>query len=148
MSRPQPPGQAGALSPELAELLARIVPAGGTFGHREHLHLAFAAVRRHGAAGAGEAVIRWIRQLAVSHGAPGKFHVTVTLAWTGLVAHHAAACPAGTDFADFLQQHPALLDKQLLTRHYSPRLLTSPAARAGWVEPDLAAFPGTAGCPG
>jgi hypothetical protein len=52
-----------------------------------------------------------------------------------------AAAPAITDFAAFADAHPALLDKRLLARHYSSRALASPAARTGWLEPDLAAFP-------
>lgn len=52
----------------------------------------------------------------------------------------AAATPT-VDFASFAESHPALLDKRLLTRHYTARTLASPAARAGWAEPDLAPFP-------
>ena len=52
-----------------------------------------------------------------------------------------AAAPPGTDFASFAERYPALLDKRLLNRHYTARALASPAARTGWVEPDLAAFP-------
>ena len=45
------------------------------------------------------------------------------------------------DFASFAESNPALFDKRLLGRHYSARLLASPTARTGWVEPDLAGFP-------
>jgi hypothetical protein len=58
-----------------------------------------------------------------------------------IVAHHMAAAPPIADFADFAARHPALLDKRLLTRHYSSRVLASPTARTGWTEPDLAPFP-------
>jgi hypothetical protein len=58
-----------------------------------------------------------------------------------IVAHHVEADPCGTDFAAFAARHPALLDKRLLSRHYASATLASPAARAGWVPPDLAAFP-------
>jgi hypothetical protein len=57
------------------------------------------------------------------------------------VGHHAAADPAVTDFDAFAERYPALLDKRLLTRHYSSAALASPRARTGWVEPDLAPFP-------
>jgi hypothetical protein len=50
-------------------------------------------------------------------------------------------------FAAFAASHPALLDKRLLSRHYSARVLASAAARSGWVEPDLAAFPWDRGGP-
>ena len=125
---------------ELTAILAEIVPPGGSFGHREHVHLAYLAVQRYGPDKAADAVAGWIHQLAAYHGAPQKFHATVTRAWVEIVAHHMAA-PQATDFATFAGQHPALLDKRLLTRHYSSRVLASPAAKTGWAEPDLAPFP-------
>ena len=129
-----------ALPEELAGLLAEIVPPGGAFRHREHIHLAYLAVQRHGADRAADKVSGWIRHLAAYQCAPQKFNATVTRAWTEIVAHHMAAAP-GTDFADFADRHPALLDKRLLVRHYTARTLASPAARTGWAEPDLAPFP-------
>jgi len=129
------------LPEELAGLLAEIVPPGGAFRHREHIHLAYLAVARHGTALAADKVSGWIRHLAAYQRAPQKFNATVTRAWTEIVAHHMAFAPPGRDFADFVGRYPALLDKRLLTRHYTARTLASPAARTGWVEPDLAAFP-------
>ena len=130
-----------ALPEELAGLLAEIVPPGGAFRHREHIHLAYLAVRRHGAGRAADKVSGWIRHLSAYQRAPQKFNATVTQAWTEIVAHHMAAAPPSTDFASFAERYPALLDKRLLTRHYTARALASQAARTGWVEPDLAAFP-------
>ena len=130
-----------ALPEELAGLLTEIVPPGGTFRHREHIHLAYLAVRRHGTDRAADKVSSWIRHLAAYQRAPQKFNATVTRAWIEIVAHHMAIAPPSTDFASFAERYPALLDKRLLTRHYTARTLASPAARTGWVEPDLAAFP-------
>jgi hypothetical protein len=126
---------------ELAAVLAEIVPPGGAFRHRQHIHLAFLAVQRHGAERAADVVARWITHIAAYEQAPQKFNATVTRAWTEIVAHHVTASPPGAGFASFAEDNPALLDKRLLARHYSARLLASPAARNGWVEPDLAAFP-------
>jgi hypothetical protein len=138
---PHDPHQAAALPAELAAVLAEIVPPGGTFRHREHIHLAYLAVQRHGADRAADKVSGWIRHIAAYQRAPQKFNATVTRAWTEIVAHHMAAIPPGTDFAAFASRYPALLDKRLLTRHYTARTLASPAARTGWAEPDLAPFP-------
>ena len=147
---PGPHGSAAprqaALPADLAAALAEIVPPGGKFGHREHIHLAYLAVQRHGADRAAGVLSGWIRQLAAYQRAPQKFNTTVTRAWTEIVAHHVAASPPGTDFASFAERHPALLDKRLLTRHYTSRVLASPAARTGWAEPDLAPFPWHPGC--
>ena len=130
-----------ALPADLAAALAEIVPPGGEFRHREHIHLAYLAVQRHGADRAAGVVSGWIRQLAAYQRVPQKFNATVTRAWTELVAYHMAAAPPGTDFASFADRYPALLDKRLLARHYTARTLASPAARTGWAEPDLASFP-------
>jgi hypothetical protein len=148
---------------ELAELLARVVPPDGGFRHRQHIHLAYLAVRRHGTAEAAVRIGSWIRQLAAYERAPQKYNATVTRAWTEIVGHHVAADLAGrdsagrgiasgapgpagagaggADFEDFAARHPALLDKRLLTRHYSPAVLASAPARTGWVEPDRTPFP-------
>jgi hypothetical protein len=130
-----------ALPAELAAALAEIIPSGSAFRHREHIHLAYLAVQRHGAVRAAGVVSGWLRHLAAYQRAPQKFNATVTRAWTEIVAHHMAAAPPGTDFASFADRYPALLDKRLLARHYTARTLASPAARTGRAEPDLVPFP-------
>jgi hypothetical protein len=135
-------GSAGrGLPGELAELLAQIVPPGGAFRHRQHIHLAFLAVHRYGTAEATARIGQWIRHLAAYERAPQKYNATVTRAWTEIVGQHVAADPASTDFDGFAERHPALLDKRLLTRHYSPAVLASVRARRTWAEPDLIPFP-------
>jgi hypothetical protein len=142
---------------ELAELLAGVIPPDAGFRHRQHIHLAYLTVRRHGTAEAAVRIGSWIRQLAAYERAPQKYNATVTRAWTEIVGHHVAADLAGRgsvaatpaparaavagDFEDFAARHPVLLDKRLLTRHYSPAALASAAARTGWVEPDRVPFP-------
>jgi hypothetical protein len=125
---------------DFAALMAEVTPADGRFGHREHVHLAWPAVRRHGAAAAAGLVSAGIRQTTRYAGAPQKYHATVTRAWISLVAHHVD--PAGPDdFGAFLGTHPRLLDKRLLIGHYSSARLASAEAREGWVEPDLRPLP-------
>jgi len=131
-----------AIPAELAEILDEIGAAGG-FRHRQHIHLAFIAARRYGAAQAADKVSSWIRHLTAH--APQKFNATVTRAWIEIVAYHAVADPSVTDFGAFAGHHPELLDKRLLTRHYTAAALASPQARAGWVEPDLVPFPWPSG---
>ncbi len=130
-----------AMPADLAEILAEVTPPDGAFRHRQHIHLAFIAVHRHGGPRAAELISRWIRHIAAYERAPQKYNATVTRAWTEIVAHHVRADPAVTDFDAFAERHPALLDKRLLARHYTPARLASPDARAGWITPDLAAFP-------
>jgi hypothetical protein len=126
---------------ELASLLADIVPPGGGFGHRQHIHLAYLTVRKHGASEAVTRISTWIRYIAAYQKAPRKYNATITSAWTQIVGQHVQADPAAENFAAFAARHPALLDKRLLSKHYSAATLASAAARSGWVEPDLIPFP-------
>ena len=126
---------------ELALLLREIVPPDGRFGHREHVHLAFLTARAHGAAPAVTKISSWIRHIAAYEHAPQKYNATMTRAWTEIVCHHVEADPAVADFGEFADRYPALLDKRLLSHHYSSAVLASAAARGGWVGPDLAPFP-------
>lgn len=120
------------------ELMREVQAASAHFGHREHIHLTWLAVRRYGTAAAVELVSDGLRRTARYAGAPQKYNATVSRAWVELVGHHAVA--DGTDdFADFVARNRALLDKRLLSRFY--RSATLAGARLGWVEPDLAPFP-------
>jgi hypothetical protein len=137
---------AGDLPAELAELLGQVMPPGGGFGHRQHVHLAFLTVRAHGATAAVTKIGSWLRHITAYERVPQKYNATMTRAWTEIVGQHvradaAATGAAATDFDEFARRYPALLDKRLLSRHYSSALLASAAARSRWVEPDLAPFP-------
>ncbi|TQF07816.1 hypothetical protein E6W39_37190 [Kitasatospora acidiphila] len=105
------------------------------FGHRQHVHLTWLAIRRYGVAAATELVGDGIRRTAAAAGAPQKFHVTMTRAWAELVGRRVRD---EADFETFAARNPELLDKTLLDRSYRPETLTGDAARTGWVEPDLA----------
>ena len=123
-----------------AELLAEVTRDGRRFGHREHVHLTWLAVRRCGMPAAVELVATGIRRTARYAGAPQKYHATISRAWVEVVAHHSAATPAA-DFDAFAGANPELLDKRLLNRFYTSTTLASPAARTGWVLPDRTPFP-------
>jgi hypothetical protein len=133
-------------TPTFEELMAEVMAASERFGHREHVHLTWLAVRRWGVSAAVGLVSDGIQRTARYAGAPQKYHATVSRAWVELVGHHAAESGGGeggefTEFTAFADQHTALLDKRLLTRFYRPATLASPRAKNGWVEPDLAPFP-------
>jgi hypothetical protein len=127
-------------APDFDALMAEVMAISERFGHREHVHLTWLAVRRVGVPAAVGLVSDGIRRTARYAGVPQKYHATVSRAWVELVGHHAAE-HAEDDFTAFADHHPALLDKRLLARFYRPATLASSQARAGWVEPDLAAFP-------
>ena len=127
-------------SPTFEALMAEVMAGTERFGHREHVHLTWLAVRRCGVPAAVGLVSDGIQRTARYAGAPQKYHATVSRAWVELVGHHAAE-RADEDFTAFADHHPALLDKRLLTRFYRSATLAAPQAKAGWVEPDLRAFP-------
>ena len=131
----------GSIDHELAAILRDIVGHDGQFGHRQHVNLAFVAVRRYGMPSAADKVCTWIRQLAEHGRAPRKYHHTVSRAWVELVAHHVTTDPDCTRFDTFARRYPALLNKRLLSAHYRSTTLAADQARHGWAEPDLAPFP-------
>jgi hypothetical protein len=127
------------------ELMAEVMVGADRFGHREHVHLTWLAVRRFGVPAAIGLVSDGIQRTARYAGAPQKYHATVSRAWVELVGHHVGSAP-GADFASFIEENQALLSKRLLTRHYTPAALASTPARTGWIEPDLAPFPWPSRC--
>ncbi|HEY3764810.1 MAG TPA: hypothetical protein VGL44_06595 [Gaiellales bacterium] len=119
---------------------ADLLGPSGEFGHHEHIRLAWRELRAHDRPVALDRIETSIRHVAAAHGAPDKYHRTITEAWVALVAHHLEEAPA-VGFDEFLARFPGLLDTGLLTRHYSRELLAAPAARAGSVAPDLRPLP-------
>lgn len=127
-------------APQFSELMEQVMRGAERFGHRQHVHLTWLAVRRCGTTAAIQLVSDGIQGVARYAGAPQKYNATVSRAWVELVGHHAGHSNA-VDFGTFTDQHPALLDKKLLGRFYRSSTLASIAARISWVEPDLAPFP-------
>jgi hypothetical protein len=122
------------------EFLARFeAHALDAFSHRDHVRLAFAYARRGGVGAAVEGA-RGIRAFAEAHGAPRKYHETMTVAWARVVGTLAVASPE-SDFDAFLAAHPELQRRQLLSAHYSDARLFSEQARTTFVEPDRAPLP-------
>ena len=121
-----------------AGLMAEVMAGAERFGHRQHVHLTWLAVRRHGVPAAVTLVSDGIRRTARYQGAPQKYHATISRAWVELVGHHFRR---DEDFEAFAIRCPELLNKRLLARHYRSSTLASLAAREGWVAPDLAPLP-------
>jgi hypothetical protein len=122
----------------LLALLGRSSPDQVT--HADHVTAVFLRTR---AAGEDEAVgyaRNALRSLAAAAGAPGKYHETMTTAWARAIARATTMSSAG-DVDSFLAEHPELMRRDLMTRHYSPAVLHSDEARARFVEPDLLPLP-------
>lgn len=127
---------------QFQELMAEVMSSADRFGHRQHIHVTWLAVRRYGTTTAIDLVSEGIQGVARYAGAPQKYNATVSRAWVELVGHHADHSDAA-DFNAFADQHPGLFDKKLLTRFYRPATLAGAEARTGWVAPDLGPFPWT-----
>jgi hypothetical protein len=123
-------------------LMNRALSDATRFGHREHIHLTWLAVRTYGTARATDVVSDGIQRTARYEGVPQKYNATVSRAWVELVGHHVSRSSTA-EFDDFINENPALLEKKLLTRFYRSATLAGDAARRGWLEPDLAPFPWT-----
>ncbi|HXC47977.1 MAG TPA: hypothetical protein VNU20_06780 [Candidatus Sulfotelmatobacter sp.] len=108
------------------------------FHHADHIRLAWLCVQRYGASGAEVKLLDGIRKFAERAGAPRKFHYTITIAWTRLVAAARQNGSTANNFSEWVESHPELLDRNLLANYYSPARLQTEEARSGWVGPDLA----------
>lgn len=110
------------------------------FRHRDHLRLAWLYLRCAPSDVAAARMEQSIRRFASHHGAPQKYHHTMTLVWMRLVAAARTENPVD-DFTALLDAHPDLLDKTTLRRFYSAERLESQAARTGWLDPDVSPLP-------
>jgi hypothetical protein len=133
---PAAPATPAAFAPALDAVLR----SRGRFGHREHLELAWLYLRERGPEQARPSMMAAIRHVAASHGTPDRYHETLTLTWLHLVAVHASASEAAT-FEEFIKENDGLLVRDLPQRHYSSERLADPAARNGWVAPDVRPLP-------
>ncbi len=122
------------------DALHEILAARGSFGHREHLELAWTYLGLYPIAEATEVMVAAIRHVARIHGAEDKFHQTITRAWLHFVAVHAQRWGADS-FEEFLERNPDLLDRKLIEHFYSRELIRSDAARAMWTVPDVRPLP-------
>jgi hypothetical protein len=109
------------------------------FDHRQHVKFAWTALCEHPVGEAEDLVADEISRFAAVH-APGKYHDTLTRFWVRLVAH-TRSVDGGDDFDAHMSRFPVLADRRAPWRHYAESTLAAPAARNGFVEPDLRPMP-------
>jgi hypothetical protein len=126
---------ATAVAHELAEFEGgRRDPA--TFDHRAHVRLAYEMLARHPFERALLRYARGLRRTAARAGAPGKFHMTVTVAFLAVIAERRATAAADDETWDaFARANPDLLDPGCLRRWYAPARLASAEARRTFLLP-------------
>ena len=109
--------------------------------HRDHVRMAFLYLRERPFDEALEAIRRGIRALNAANGVTVGYHETLTVAWARVVDAALTSYGPSDDFEAFARQNEHLLAKSLLRVFYSRPLIFSDAARADFVEPDLAPLP-------
>jgi hypothetical protein len=119
--------------------------------HKDHIRVAYLCLLRC----PFDEALRYFRAkimaLNAAHAVPDLphrgYHETMTQAWLRLV--YLSLCEYGSAETSevFYARHPELSHKSTLRLFYSHDLLTSPRAKAEFVEPDLAPLPRTGKSP-
>lgn len=107
-----------------------------SFGHRDHVVVAYDLLRRNDFVEAAAKYASCIRGMAEKAGAPEKFNATITLAFMSLIAERMDDGNYA-DFASFEKANADLASKDVLARWYSKDRLTSPRARRQFLLPDM-----------
>jgi len=105
-----------------------------SFGHLQHVQVAFELLTKYGFVDAASRYANSIRTISIDAGAPEKFNTTITYAFLSLIAERLATAPAG-DCDTFVARNPDLLSKSVLKRWYSDERLQSDLARQVFLLP-------------
>jgi len=113
---------------------------GEAFHHADHVHVAWLYQERWPML---EALCRFdaaLRRFATHHGAPERYHATITLAYYFLIAERRARHPELATWEAFAAVHADLLRWKggVLERCYRPATLASDLARRVFLLPDAA----------
>ena len=108
-----------------------------TFRHAEHVRLAWAYLRRHDLFGALERYRSGLKRLAAHHGAPRKYHETVTCGLLVLIHERMARRPDCDTWDGFVESNPDVLRwlDGAFFEYYRPEVLQSELARRTFVLP-------------
>ena len=109
-----------------------------SFGHIQHVAVAYEMIVRYGFAETMVHYAAGIRAMAEAASAPDKYNETVTVAFLSLIAERIAA-DGDMAFETFINRNSDLLDKDVLARWYSSERLQSDLARRMFVLPDKVA---------
>lgn len=125
-----------------SELLRQFEAGGiepGTFGHREHLQVAYEMLHKYPYPRACAEYAEAIAAIAENAGSPEKFNVTITFAFLSLIAERIHAAGGYSNFDAFLARNEDLESPNALSRWYSSEQLRSDFARTHFLLPTRAA---------
>lgn len=111
---------------------------GGSFGHEEHVRLAWIYLQEYDTDEATARCRRTLSRFAAFHGDRDKYHDTLTGAFMHLIARHVAETPEDEDWTAFRARVRPLFEsaRELIDRHYSKEHLGRPEARKTFLPPD------------
>lgn len=108
-----------------------------TFGHAEHVQVAYDLLRKYDFIDAAAIYAKGIRTLAAKAGTPDKFNLTITYAFMSLIAERLASSKTSA-FEAFIAENPDLMAKTALSQWYPQERLNSALARRIFLLPDVA----------
>ena len=115
------------------------------WSHRAHLRVAYCLLHDLPPMAAVDHLRAGIKALNAQHGLVETdtrgYHETLTVAWVRVVAGRVHTRGRGAHFADFIDQHPDLLDPKYLRRHYSYDRAMSLDARRAFLPADRDPLP-------
>ncbi len=113
----------------LAALEGGALPA-GSFDHSAHVRAAYLYLKRRGFIEGMAAFRASLLGYATRHGAAGKYHETITVAFLTVIHERLHEAPPGSGWPEFAARNPDLFDRDFLDRYYRRETLASPRARA------------------
>ena len=124
---------------ELLEAFESCTLSNVSFRHADHVHVAWAYLRRFPMLQALERFTAALKRFATHHGTPALYHETITWAYVALIHERMERQPS-LDWEEFCRVHPDLLAwrPSILDRYYRPETLASDLARRVFVFPDAA----------
>lgn len=108
---------------------------GDTFGHREHVIVAYETLERFPFEEALQRYSAGIRKIASAAGVPEKYNTTITMAFLALIDERRKAS-IQESFEQFIAENEDLLQKDVLSRWYSKSRLASDFVRTSFALPD------------
>ena len=119
------------------------------WNHRAHVRVAWIYLQKHGYSKALDSMRQGILSFNAANGimvAPGSgYHETITQAFLRLV--DSERDESIIDFDTFCMHAEKLLDKKIILKHYSRKLLEDPSSRMQFIEPDQSPLPDGSGSP-
>jgi hypothetical protein len=139
-SEPRPEPAARDTDGELLAAFESCALPNEAFHHADHVHVAWAYLDRLPPLEALARFTASLKRYATHHGAPERYHETITLAYFFLIAERRARAPQLATWEAFAEANPDLLRWRggVLEERYDPETLASDLARRTFLLPDRA----------